>query len=183
MALDHLFATVSSTPAVQDLRQRMEGGEPCTVAGISPGAQPFLVALLRRLFPQRPIVAVLEGVKAQEGFHQDVATWFKLQEPPSSPQRGSDSEATAKQSAPPPPLFYPDWEILPHESKLPHADIISERLETLLTLAQAHTANPAPTIVTNVIALLQRTFAPEVLAQRMRRVRNGDRLDPLVFAE
>jgi transcription-repair coupling factor (superfamily II helicase) len=53
--------------------------------------------------------------------------------------------------------FYPAWEILPHESRLPHADVISERLETLVALQQPDTA---PLIVTSVVALQQRTLAP-----------------------
>ena len=32
--------------------------------------------------------------------------------------------------------FYPSWEVLPHETRLPHADVISERLETLVHLTQ-----------------------------------------------
>ena len=31
--------------------------------------------------------------------------------------------------------FYPAWEILPHEGKLPHADVISDRLQTLVALS------------------------------------------------
>ena len=33
------------------------------------------------------------------------------------------------------PLSYPAWEILPHEGKLPHADVISDRLQTLVSLS------------------------------------------------
>jgi transcription-repair coupling factor (superfamily II helicase) len=34
------------------------------------------------------------------------------------------------------PLFYPAWEVLPHEGKLPHADTISDRLQTLVALSK-----------------------------------------------
>ena len=33
-------------------------------------------------------------------------------------------------------LFFPEWEVFPHEGKLPHADVISDRLQTLVALAE-----------------------------------------------
>ena len=66
-------------------------------------------------------------------------------------------------------FFYPAWEILPHESKLPHADVISERLETLVALGQPS----APLIVANVVALLQRTFAPAALLNGTKTLKRG----------
>src|SRR5262249_10637964 len=41
----------------------------------------------------------------------------------------------------------------------------------------------APIIVANVIALLQKTFAPEEIANRTRTIRKGDRLNPLDLIE
>ncbi len=66
--------------------------------------------------------------------------------------------------------FIPSWEILPHEAKLPHADVISERLETLVALAEkANGKNAkAPLVVTNVAALLQRTFPRAKCSGRAR---------------
>ena len=82
-------------------------------------------------------------------------------------------------------LFYPAWEILPHEDKLPHADTISDRLQTLISLAgQSQIANPkSPIVVTNVAALLQKTFAPGELKSRTRALNRGDRADPLDLVE
>ena len=60
------------------------------------------------------------------------------------------------------PLFYPAWEMLPHEARLPHADVISERLETLVALCTGQSTripNGRIVVVTTVVALLQRTFA------------------------
>ena len=76
--------------------------------------QPFFAALLRQWFPDRPIVVVTDLLKTQESFQQDLETWL-----------GGDAK----------PLFYPAWEVLPHETKLAHADVISERLQTLVALA------------------------------------------------
>ncbi|MBN8248886.1 MAG: hypothetical protein J0L84_15775 [Verrucomicrobia bacterium] len=83
----------------------------------------------------------------------------------------------------PVPLFFPAWEVLPQESKLPHADVISERLEILLAL-QGDTRDPAPTpLVTTVVALMQRTFAVGALRERVRRLNRGDTVNPLDLIE
>ena len=152
-----MFAAVAQTPAVQSLRQRVEQGGAWSCAGVSRAAQPFLAVLLRQLFPARPIVVVTEGLKTQESFQQDIETWGRFGD--------LKSEISNFKS-----LFYPAWEILPHESKLPHADVISERLETLVALtlftgSKLKTPNPeAPSIVTSVAALLQRTFPADAIS-------------------
>ncbi len=83
------------------------------------------------------------------------------------------------------PLFYPAWEILPHEDRLPHADVIGERLETLVALlGRARRGDgQAPVVVASVVALLQRTFLPEALAGRTQALARGDRRDPLDLVE
>ena len=177
-------------------------------AGVCPSAQPFLSALLRHLFPRRPVVIVTAGLKTQESFHQDITTWLQIKGCLPAPQNevarqaggfqvGESSaassgglhqpstlrsKATAEDGATinHQPLFYPAWESLPHEAKPPHADVISERLETLIALSQSVTRNkpPAPLVVVNVVALLQRTFPPDQLDKRTRWLARGARLDP-----
>jgi hypothetical protein len=92
---------------------------------------------------------------------------------------------THQASSSPQPLFYPAWEVLPHEARLPHADVISERLETLVFLTQhaTHNTPPAPLIVTSVAALLQRTFPAGAVRERTRTLTRGDRFDPLDLVE
>jgi transcription-repair coupling factor (superfamily II helicase) len=68
---------------------------------------------------------------------------------------------------------------------LPHADTISDRLQTLVALSEnskLKTKN-SKLVVTSVAALLQRTFAPETLRAGTRTLQRGDRLDPLDLAE
>lgn len=140
----------------------MERGGALSCAGVCASAQPFLAALLRNIFPQRPIVVVTDGLKTQESFQQDLETWLAV-----------------------PPLFYPAWEILPHENKLPHVDVIAERLETLVALSRTselETRN-SKLIVTSVTALLQKTFPPAELKQQTRRLKRGDRINPLDLIE
>ena len=180
----NLFASLESAPLARSLRQRVEKGGVLSFPGVSAGAQPLVAALLRRLFPERPIVLVTEGVKSQESFHQDMQTWFQVaaHDSTTTPDGRRSAEAAARLAV----HFYPGWEVLPHEDKLPHVDVISERLETLMALAEkpgASLENSAATIVTNVLALLQRTFAPATLRGRMRRLTRGERIDPLDLVE
>jgi len=114
------------------------------------------------MFPSRPIVVVTENLKAQEDFQRDLETWL-----------GST------------PQFYPPWEVFPHEGKLPHADVISDRLQTLVVLSALSTFNPQPStlIVTSVTALSQKTFSPDDLKARTRQLRRGDKIAPLDLVE
>ena len=159
-----LCARVCETPEAQAVWARLEKGGLCTVQGLSGAAQPMVVAALRTQIPIRPIVVITAGVKEQENFHQDLETWQRLNQT----ENGS--------------LFYPAWEILPHESKLPHADVISERLETLVALAGS-AKKTAPIVVTTSAALMQRTFPPKTITKCTRVIALGDRIDPLDLIE
>ena len=156
--VDNLFADILKAPAVQSLARRLEDGGVLTCAGVSQAAQPFFGALLRNLFPLRPIVVVTDNLKTQESFQQDIETWLGAS-----------------------PLFYPPWDVLPHEGKLPHADTISDRLQTLVALADESEAQSSKSkvVVTGVTALLQKTFAPDELKNRTRALARGDKINPL----
>ena len=152
-----MFAKLLQTPAGDSLIRRVENGGALFFSGVTAAAQPFLAALLHKKFPQRHIVVVTENLKIQESSQQDMETWLGLS-----------------------PLFYPAWEILPHEGKLPHADVISDRLQTFVALAHG---SPNPVIVTTVTALLQKTFAPDDLKNRTRKLQRGDKIAPLDLIE
>ena len=161
-AAGNLFADILNVPAVQSLARRMEHGKVLFFSGVTAAAQPFFAALLHNIFPQRPIVVVAENLKQQESFQQDLETWL-----------GSS------------PLFYPAWEIFPHENKLPHADVISDRLQTLVALSSTSklkTQNSRP-IVTSVTALLQKTFPPGEIQSRTRTLERGGKIAPLDLVE
>jgi transcription-repair coupling factor (superfamily II helicase) len=168
-AASNLFADISQAPAVQSLARRLESGGVLSCAGVCQAAQPFLAVLLQAILPQRPFVIVAPDLKTQENFQQDIETWL-----------GSS------------PLFYPPWEILPHEGKLPHADTISDRLQTLVALsafnpaARRSEAKAAPLstlVVTSVTALLQKTFPSGEIQKRTRRLQRGDKINPLDLIE
>jgi transcription-repair coupling factor (superfamily II helicase) len=182
-ATSNLFAAVSETPAVQTLARRVENGGVLSCTGISQTAQPFFGALLHHIFQQRPIVVVTEGLKSQESFQEDIGTWLRIESKVQGPKSKVSGAQAAISSAQ--PLYYPPWEILPHEARLPHADVISERLETLVALTQHATRNTqrAPLLVTSVTALLQRTFPQKAIAERTRTLTRGERIDPLDLVE
>jgi len=171
-ATSDLFARILETPAAQSLVGRVENGGVLSRVGISPPAQAFLAALLRRTFPDRPIVVVTDQLRTQETFQQDITIWLQLDH--TSPQA---------------PLFYPAWEILPHDQRLPHVDVIGDRLDTLVALSNMRPqfgGTPAagcPFVVTNVVALLQRTFAPACLQAQLRTIQRGQQIEPLDLVE
>ncbi len=147
---------------MQSLARRLENGGVLSCAGVTEPARPFLAALLHRLLPGRRIVVVTDLLKTQESFQQDLETWL----------------------APEQPLFYPAWEVLPHENKLPHSDTITDRLQTLVVLANLSQADSkSQIIVASVTALLQKTFTPDSLRSRLRTLARGERIDPLDLVE
>lgn len=158
-ATGHLPADILKVPAVQSLLRRVEHGGALSFSGITASAQPFFATLLQKQFLQRTVVLVAENLKQQESFQQDLETWLGTT-----------------------PLFYPAWEILPHEGKLPHADVISDRLQTLVDLSRI-APHSSRILVTSVIALLQKTFAPSDLKNQTRHLRRGDKIAPLDLIE
>ncbi len=144
---------------MQSLARRLEHGGALSCDGVARPAQPFFAALLQTIFPQRPIVVVTESLKRQESFQQDLEIWLGAA-----------------------PLFYPAWETFPHEGKLPHADVISDRLQTLVALSTSN-SQPPPLVITSVTALLQRTFPPGEIQKRTRLLGRGDKMNPLDLIE
>jgi transcription-repair coupling factor (superfamily II helicase) len=165
------FPVVASVPVVQSLRERVEHGDSLSFSSVSPAAQPFFAVLLARLFPARPVVVVTESLRTQEVFQQDIETWV------------AESRLAAGDAPIGRPLFFPAWEVLPHEPRLPHVDVVSERLETLVGLSQPSAKPPAPIVVTSVTALLQKTFQAGEIARRTWSLRRGDSFDPLDLVE
>ena len=169
---------------MQALARRLEAGGALAFPGVVAPAQPFFAALLGKLFPQRPIIIVTENLKTQEGFHQDLETWLQVE----GCKLKADSRENPTCNLQPStfnPLFYPAWETLPHEGKLPHADVISDRLQTLVALSENALCAPprASLVVTSVAALLQKTFPPGEIRERTRTLAQGVKTAPLDLIE
>jgi transcription-repair coupling factor (superfamily II helicase) len=164
----------------------VEHGGVLTYAGVSQAAQPFVAALLREIFPLRPMVVVTDNLKTQESFQQDLETWLSSGRASSVRRRGQNGPGSRPSTFDLRPFFYPAWEVLPHAGRLPHADTISDRLQTLVALSLDATRNPQPAsalVVTSVAALLQRTFTRDELRQRIRALSRGDKINPLDLIE
>ena len=170
--LSATLAKLRETPPLQAVLYGAEPGEVLSLGGISQGAQAFSAAVLAHFAKGRPVVLVCPTGKLQEQLQQELETWL-----PALTKRPTK-----------PPLFFPAWDVLPHEARLPHADVLSERLETLIHLAKrrkpsANSTAPGPIIVTTGVALLQRTFSPNELKNRFRNFKIGERIDPLDLVE
>ncbi|MGH7989542.1 MAG: transcription-repair coupling factor, partial [Limisphaerales bacterium] len=178
------FADIAKTSAAQSLAQRLKRGGAFSFSGIALSAQPFFAALISKFFPQRTIVVVVENLKTQESFQQDLETWLAQIR---NAERGVRNENAAPSSIlnSPSSLFFPAWETSPHENKLPHADVISDRLQTLVALSEKSAIGnrQSAIIVTNVVALLQKTFSPDDLKTRTRKLERGDKIAPLDLIE
>ena len=170
---------------MQSLARRLENGGVLTCAGVSQAAQPFFAALLRKIFPRRPIVVVTDNLKTQESFQQDLETWLSSGRESSVEGQGQNGPGSRPSTFDLRPLFYPAWDVLPHEGKLPHADTISDRLQTLVALSfdAARNTQHAPLVVTSVTALLQKTFPPGEIQKRTRTLARGDKINPLDLIE
>ena len=159
------LAELCESPVFQPLIKNAEKGELLSLDGVCQGGEAFITAVLAQIHPRRPVVVVCPTVQTQEQVHQELETWM--------PRLAKRSAKAAV------PHFFPAWDVLPHESRLPHADVLSERLETLIHLAKRpKSSGPGPVIVTNGIGFLQRTFNPAQLKKRFRRFVLGDRIDP-----
>ena len=180
LAAGDLFPAAASTPAVQALRERVEKGESLSLDAVSPAAHPFVAALLGFLFPRHPIIVVTQNLKTQEVFPQDLQTWLaQLPSPSLRPSAVAEAMADKPSS---PSLFFPSWEVLPHEARLPHVDVISDRLETLVALA-SKAVPQTRVVVASVAALLEKTLPPAELGRRTRRLQKGDQTGPLDLIE
>ena len=142
--------------------------------GVAAAAQPFFAALLQKLFPQRPVVVVTENLKTQESFQQDLETWLvgmrscansfnrrrcffrpgKFCRTRANFPTPMSSATGCKRSS--------RWPSNP-EGRVPRA--------------------PPLLVVTSVAALLQKTFAPDDLKKRTRRLKRGDKIAPLDLIE
>lgn len=138
------------------------------------GADPEMVQL----------VVVTSGPRSQERLAENMATALRVHRGDLRVfGEGADSSAAESGSTGEGEVYYfPGWEVLPHENKLPHADVISDRLETLMGALRAEGRFRRP-VVASIESVLQKTFDPGWLAREARRVRVGDELDPLDLIE
>jgi transcription-repair coupling factor (superfamily II helicase) len=184
-ATDQFQVRFSESKLVAALQAELslEGG--VTRADFASSAWAFLAALIHRVEPGAPILMVIPGLKQQEALYQDLQTWLVWLASSSKGNSKEKSKDREESDGLILPEFFPAWETLPHEAKLSHADVISERLETLLAFQGFDPLKngEAPVTVTNVVALLQKTFPPAEFQRRLKTIKIGQDLDPLDLVE
>ncbi|HLZ52924.1 MAG TPA: transcription-repair coupling factor [Verrucomicrobiae bacterium] len=170
---------------MQSLARRLEHGGVLSCAGVCQAAHPFLAVLLQKIFPGRPFLLVAPDLKTQESFQPDIETWLSADRETKvegreqmPPNKAGPRRSTLNTRL----LFYPPWEVLPHEGKLPHADTISDRLQTLVSLSTLD-SQLSTLVITSVTALLQKTFPPGEIQKRTRALQRGEKINPLDFIE
>jgi transcription-repair coupling factor (superfamily II helicase) len=161
-AIEGLIGAASSAPALRELQKRLDNRRAMVRAEASPSSHAFLAAAISELLPGRSIALVSEELRSQERLQEEWETWT----------RGLSKRPAG-------PLYYPAWEVLPHEDRLPHADVVSERLETLAALLRCREEKKPALVNTTITALLQRTFPCGQFQNQARSLKRGDRIDPM----
>ncbi|MCS7337470.1 MAG: transcription-repair coupling factor [Verrucomicrobiae bacterium] len=170
----------------------MEKGGVSFCAGVARSGWAFVAALLAYVFPKRVIVVVAADAPTQELVYDELRTWLSLAGERMWPAKPVHNESGALPAGDGAErlVFFPAWDVLPNEDRLPHADVISDRISTLVALtawrgcgAAGAPVSDAPVLVTTGRALMQRTFAPAHFAANTLKVACGDRVNPLELRE
>lgn len=145
------------------------------LTSMAPSAWPLVVAWMKLHHPNRPVVALADKVASYDRSCREVRSWLSIL-----------AEGQTQQPA---VLEFSAWDALPSDGKLPHVDVITDRVNTLCRLTEARLPTnkeadvSSPLIMTSVDALVQKTFLPTHLAERLKRVCVGDQVDPLDLVE
>jgi transcription-repair coupling factor (superfamily II helicase) len=143
------------------------GGGRFRVLGLKGSAIALVAALLARRHAGRTLLLVTATQKEAARLAEDLA--FFLGEAASAP------EPSARRVR-----AFPSWDVLPFATLSPPSEIVHDRVEALVRLADAARAGAgalrggAPVVVAPVKALLERTLPPAELLRRGRRLAVGD---------
>ncbi|MDD4455390.1 MAG: CarD family transcriptional regulator, partial [Candidatus Methanomethylophilaceae archaeon] len=135
--------------------------------GVDPSAAPFLADQLRRL-GRYSLLAVNGGARNQELFHQDMLSWSSLD------SKNSNSNGI---------YYFPSWDVLPEEERLPEAETLGERLQTLIGLRGLRRSSEPACVVAQVDSILQKTFSPSCFEQYLCTLKVGEECDPLALLD
>lgn len=147
--------------------EKVSGNKVERFSGVHPGGWGYLLGKWAIEDRDRHVVAVCGGAREQERLIENLMSAMQIL---------GDEKSNREESA----QYYPSWEVLPHENRLPHSDVISDRLSVLMNSIDKSSTKP---IVASVQAILQKTFRPEWLKDQVREIKVGDELDPLDLIE
>lgn len=168
----------------------MERGGVLSCCGVAQSAWAFVTVLLARIFNTRVIVAITNNTRAQEILHDDIQTWLRIHQNSSTQLDQQQSAAfhglADRDGQGSQLLFFPSWDVPPHQDRLPHVDVVSDRIGTLVALYEwAEHRHPTPKsgtppiVVTSVSAIMQRTLTRGYLSANTRVLAQGAKVDPL----
>ena len=153
-----LFSFTANLPLLRQIID-LPPGSVLPLDGICSHSVPFLVTMLRHL-NNNSFAIVTGGPRSQELFQQDILAWTHLL-----------SENSFYRE----PFYFPSWDILPQEDRLPLSETLGERLQTFQQLVQN---SQGCCLVTQVDSILQKTFSPKEFVSRQRLVQKGQEADP-----
>ncbi|MGC9034249.1 MAG: transcription-repair coupling factor [Verrucomicrobiia bacterium] len=153
------------------------GGDSARISGIRSVGYPFLCAALNKIYEHYNLLIVLEDQKEQELFYSDLAVLLKLFKTSKNKLAQNTND----------PLFFAEWDVFPDDGRLPNADVLSDRLETLKNLSgnfnqtaaegdlSNSVNNKGRIVVSSVVSLVQKTLPPEVFKALTLKIKTGGR--------
>lgn len=148
--------------------QKASENEVVSLSGVFQGGWGYQIARWVIEHPEKQFIAVCAGPKEQERLLENLMTALSVLHKTSTLNRAETAD------------YFPSWEVLPHENRLPHSDVISDRLSVLMSAVEGEARRP---VVASIQSILQRTLSPEWLKSQLRDIQIGDEIDPLDLIE
>lgn len=173
------LVSIREIPAVGALARSLEEGGVFPITGVCEPARAFVVALVGVLVPKRPVLVIVDSLAEAESLARELETWCHFLHTRPASSEGSTA------------LVFPPWDVSPGEDKLPHPDVIGERLSALIRLLDAETEPRADTnkptkplvVVSTLTSLCQLTWAPARLREQLLELKPGSGADPIELVQ
>lgn len=166
-------------PAVMALASSLEKGGVLPITGVCEPAGALVVALMHALAPEQPVLTIVDSLAEAESLARALETWHRFLHLKPAACDG------------PTAIVFPPWDVSPSEDKLPHPDVIGERLAVLIRLldteaepraASARLTTP-PVVVSTITSVCQLTWAPARLREQLIELKPGSEADPIELVQ
>jgi len=182
---------------VKKIAENNNGDVPSIIKleGIDRAGFCFVSAYIHSKLPDCDILVVLENAAEQEAVWNDFTTWQKVLSGDSSGENDGQKDSAEL-------LFFPAWDVLPNDGRLPGVDSLSERLSTITELVRRDTgafqkkssdqpaqkgdnepsadnkdnARHGKVVIASAISLIQKTLSPEFIKSRTLVLKPGDHI-------
>jgi transcription-repair coupling factor (superfamily II helicase) len=151
MALSEILKRAATSASFQKIKNLLASDEKkVLVSGLTGSGKSLLLAYLKKEVTS-PLLVITSSPEESWKIYDDLVSLM-----------GEDKVR-----------FFPSWEILPYEWKIPHSEVIGRRLESLYDLV----TKKNPIVVTTVRACLEKTILPTELQKKSITLRVGDSAD------